>query len=142
MSEDDVVRQFLRLPELVKRNPALVRRGAFLSDVFLVGVGDRSVYVTVRQGEIGEVDAEPSLMRPWTFAIRANADAWSRFWEPVPAPGYNDLLAMARFGKARIEGELRPLMANLRYIKEVLEAPRHAPSEAAAPEEMKTEAGG
>ena len=46
------------------------------------------------------------------------------FWATVPAPGYHDLFAMAKFGHARIEGDLRPLLANLRYIKEVLEAPR------------------
>lgn len=132
MSKDDVVRQFLRLPDLVNPNAPLVRRGRFLSGVFLIGVGDRAVYVTVREGAIDAVDAEPALMRSWIFAIRAEADAWSRFWEPVPAPGYNDLLAMTRFGAARIEGELQPLMANLRYVKEVLEAPRHAPAEAGA----------
>ena len=31
---------------------------------------------------------------------------------------------MAKLGHARIEGDLLPLMANLRYIKDVLEAPR------------------
>lgn len=132
MSEDEVVRQFLRLPDLVNPNASLVRRGRFLSGVFLIGVGDRSITVTVREGAIEAVDAEPALMRSWIFAIRAEADAWSRFWEPVPAPGYNDVLAMTRFGTARIEGELQPLMANLRYVKEVLEAPRHAPAEAGA----------
>jgi hypothetical protein len=42
----------------------------------------------------------------------------------VPRPGYHDLFALTRFGRARIEGDLQPLMANLRYIKEVLEVPR------------------
>jgi hypothetical protein len=31
---------------------------------------------------------------------------------------------MAKAGHARIEGDLLPLMANLRYVKDVLEAPR------------------
>ena len=42
----------------------------------------------------------------------------------MPRPGYHDLFALTRFGHARIEGDLHPLMANLRYIKEVLESPR------------------
>ena len=59
-------------------------------------------------------------------AVRADADAWTRFWQPLPEPGFHDLLAMSRFGRAVIEGDLQPFMANLRYFKEVLEAPRRA----------------
>ena len=70
------------------------------------------------------VNGNAALMRSWCFATRASAEAWSRFWEPVPRPGYHDLLAMTRFGTARFEGDLQPLMANLRYVKEGLEAPR------------------
>ena len=58
--------------------------------------------------------------------LRADADAWTRFWQPLPEPGFHDLLAMSRFGRAVIEGDLQPFMANLRYFKEVLEAPRRA----------------
>jgi hypothetical protein len=63
-------------------------------------------------------------MRSWTFALRASEEAWRRFWEPVPAPGYHDLFAMKKLGVARIEGDLIPLMANLRYVKDVVAAPR------------------
>jgi hypothetical protein len=63
-------------------------------------------------------------MRPWTFAIRASTEAWRRFWEPVPAPGYHDLFAMKKLGVASVEGDLIPLMANLRYVKDVIAIPR------------------
>jgi len=65
-------------------------------------------------------------MRSWTFALRASPETWQRFWEPTPAPGYHDLFAMKRLGVARIEGDLVPLMANLRYVKDVVAAPRRA----------------
>ena len=126
MTDDDVAATLERLPALVNDNGPLVRRGRFLSTVFRVGAGDLPVHITVRDGRIEEVAPGPSLMRSWRFAIHADADSWGRFWEPVPPPGYHDLLAMTRFGTARLDGDLQPLMANLRYIKEVLEAPRHA----------------
>jgi pimeloyl-ACP methyl ester carboxylesterase len=112
------------LAELVNTDAALVRRGRFLSTPFLVEVGDTPWLVTVVEGRVERVERGPFLLRSWTFAIRASSDAWQRFWEPVPAPGYHDIFAMARFGRARIEGELHPLMANLEYVKRVLAAPR------------------
>ena len=113
-----------RLSELVNVDEALVRRGRFLTCDFLVEVGETPYRVSVECGRIASVVRGPVLMRPWRFAIRATEDAWREFWQPVPRPGYHDLFALTRFGRARIEGDLQPLMANLRYIKDVLEAPR------------------
>jgi hypothetical protein len=113
-----------RIPGLVNGDEALVRRGRFLTCDFLVEVGDVAYHVSVKQGRIASVTRGPVPARPWRFAIRAGAEAWREFWQPVPRPGYHDLFALTRFGHARIEGDLLPLMANLRYVKEVLETPR------------------
>jgi pimeloyl-ACP methyl ester carboxylesterase len=115
------------LADLVNGDAALVRRGRFLSTSFLVEVGETPWLVTVEGGRIARVERGPFLLRSWTFALRAPADAWERFWQPLPPPGYHDVLAMARFGVARIEGDLQPLMANLEYVKQVLAAPRRPP---------------
>ncbi len=121
---NDVSRTFSRLAEFVNHNPALVRRGRYFSDCFLIGVADTPIHVTAAKGSITEVKVGEVLMRSWRFSIRADAYIWRRFWEPIPAPGFNDLLALARFQRVKIEGDLQPLVANLRYIKEVLESPR------------------
>ncbi|MDO8477299.1 MAG: hypothetical protein Q7W02_14105 [Candidatus Rokubacteria bacterium] len=113
-----------RLFELVNADAALVRRGRFLTTDFLVEVGDEPFHISVQDGRIASVTRGPAAARPWRFAIRASAEAWREFWQPVPRPGYHDLFALTRFGHARIEGDLLPLMANLRYVKEVLETPR------------------
>jgi hypothetical protein len=118
------------LPALVDADPGLVRRGRFLSVTFLLGVGDTSYLVRVAEGRIARVERGPFLLRPWSFAIHASAEAWRQFWAPVPAPGYHDLFAMTRIGAARIEGELYPLMAHLRYVKDVLALPRRPTGEA------------
>ena len=126
MTDEEAAAVFQRLPALVNGDIPLVRRGRHLSTTFLIGAGDVPVLATVREGAITDVTVSPPPMRSWRFAIRAGADAWRRFWQAEPEPGYHDLLAMTRFGTARIEGDLQPLMANLRYVKEVLEAPRRA----------------
>jgi hypothetical protein len=113
-----------RIFDLVNADAALVRRGRFLTTDFLVEVGDEPFHVSVKDGRITSVTRGPAPARPWRFAIRASAEAWREFWQPVPRAGYHDLFALTRFGRARIEGDLQPLMANLRYIKEVLETPR------------------
>lgn len=113
-----------KLPELVNGDERLVWRGRFLTVDFLVQVGGASYIVSVRSGRITSVDRGPFYMRPWRFAVRAPVEAWEKLWEPVPRPGYTDILGVMKRGEARIEGDLQPLIANLRYIKEILVTPR------------------
>ena len=113
-----------RLFDLVNADEALVRRGRYFTCDFLVEVGDAAYHVAVERGRIASITRGPGLMRAWRFAIRAPEDAWREFWQPVPRAGFHDLFALTRFGRARIEGDLHPLMANLRYVKEALEKPR------------------
>jgi hypothetical protein len=115
-----------RLPDLVNADAGLVRRGQHFSTTFLVAVDDAEYLVHVGAGRLESVERGPFLLRSWSFAVRAPADAWARFWQPVPEPGYHDLFAMKKLGVARLEGDLWPLMAHLRYVKDVLAAPRRA----------------
>ena len=112
------------LPELVNSDAALVRRGRFLSTSFLVGVGTDSWLVRVQEGRIAGVARAPTVMPNFSFALRAPADAWARFWAPVPEPGWQDLFALQRHKALVMEGDLQPLMANLLYVKDVLASPR------------------
>ena len=121
------------LADRVNGDGALVRRGRYLSTRFLVGIGDVEWLVTVHEGRIERVERGPFLMRDWVFAVRGSGDAWRRHWAPEPATGYHDLLAMAKHGHVKIEGDLQPLMANLRWVKDVLALPRPAAPERPAP---------
>jgi len=115
-----------RLLDLVNADAGLVRRGQWLTTTFLLAVGDAEYLIHVAEGRLAAVERGPFLLRSWSFAVRAPADAWARFWQPLPEPGYHDLFAMKKLGVAHVEGDLWPLMAHLRYVKDVLAAPRHA----------------
>jgi hypothetical protein len=114
------------LAELVNADAPLVRRGRYLSTTFLVETGATAWLISVHEGRVTRVERGPFLMRAWSFAVRASEDAWRRFWAPMPAAGWHDLFAMTKGGQATVEGDLRPLMANLRYVKDVLAKPRRS----------------
>ena len=113
-----------RLPDLVNQDTALVRRGRWLSNVFLVEAGTTQFLVQVDKGRLLSVEHGPFVMPSWSFAIRASESVWQRFWQPLPAPGDNDIFALRKTGEMSVEGNLQPFMANLIYIKQVLAMPR------------------
>jgi hypothetical protein len=52
-----------RLPDLVNGDDAVVRRGRFLTTVFLLGIDDVEYLVTVVEGRIARFERGPFLMR-------------------------------------------------------------------------------
>ena len=114
----------IRLPALVNQDTALIRRGRWLSNVFLVEAGTTQFLVHVDKGRLLKVEHGPFVMPSWSFAVRASESVWQRFWQPLPAPGDNDIFALRKTGEMSVEGNLQPFMANLIYIKQVLAMPR------------------
>lgn len=122
--EADVTQSFVRIPQLLGREAALVTRGRFLDVDCLLGSTEKSFHVSIRAGRIVEMTDAPILMRSWRFAYRATPVAWTAFWEPVPKAGWHDLLALTKRGEAALEGDIQPFMTNLQYFKDLLALPR------------------
>jgi hypothetical protein len=129
-SEAAAVAAFRRLPDLVNGDCWLVHRGRTLTTECLIGIGAVSFDVSIASGRIAACEIGPRLMRCWSFAVRGTLPAWVGLWRRVPEPGWHDLFALTKRGEAVIEGDLRPLMAHLQYIKDVLAAPRRIFAEA------------
>ncbi len=125
LADAALVERFALIPAQVNADPGLVRRGRFLTAEILVGLGAAPVHLSVAAGQITGLEFRPGLMRSWRFAIRGTNAAWSRFWRPVPPPGWHDLFALSKRGELTMEGDLQPFVANLQYIKDVLATPRH-----------------
>ena len=113
------------LPELVNADPAIVRWGRRMHETFMVEVGSDQYLFKVDEGKLA-VEKGPFVQRTWRFAIRAKKEAWEKFWQNPPAPGWHDLFGLLRRGEVAFEGDQRVLMAYLQYVKLVLAAPRKA----------------
>ena len=113
-----------RIPDLVNADANLVRRGRYVDTTFLLEIGEAAYLVRIAQGRVAAVSKGPFVTPNFSFALRAPREAWEKFWQPVPPPGFNDLFALVRRRLMRMEGDLHPLMANLLYFKDVLAAPR------------------
>jgi hypothetical protein len=119
------IKAFADIPAYLERTPALIARGRFLDCECLIGPVDHPFHATIRAGRIVDLTPAPVLMRSWRFSYRATPVAWTEYWQPVPKPGWHDLLALTKRGEAVLEGDLHPFIANLQYFKDVLALPRH-----------------
>lgn len=109
-----------RLRELVNSDEWLTYRGRYLDTTLLLEVGADDYLIRIHNGEIESVSRGPFVMPRWTFALKASEQAWEKFWQPRPEPGYHDVLAMVKFKTLELEGDQHPFMSNLLYFKDVL----------------------
>ena len=123
------VSAFERLPELVDKDPNLLRRGRYLTIEFMVEIGSVPFYLSIANGRLVAFERGPKIMRPWAFAVRGGEEAWNHFWQPMPEPGYHDIFALIKRQGARVEGDIRAFMAHLQYFKDLLAAPRRLSKE-------------
>ena len=119
-----VIEAFSKIPAWLERNEALVARGRFLDCDCLLGSVEQPFHVAIRAGRIVDLTPAPVLMRSWRFSYRATSLAWAQLWQPMPRPGWHDLLALTKRGEAVLEGDIHPFMANLQYFKDMLALPR------------------
>jgi len=106
-----------RLKERAAGDALLARFGRDLTCTLLVGDGEVDWLIEIERGAVTRVAKGPHVMPRTDLVLRAESDAWARFLEPVPPPGYHDLFALRRYRRLRIEGDIRLMTAYLFYIK-------------------------
>jgi hypothetical protein len=119
--------RFAKLPDLLSDDADLLRRGRWLAVDCRIDIGGEPFHLTIAQGALAAFDRGPTLMRSTTFTVRGTDEAWRHHWKKMPEPGWHDLFALTKRGAASFEGDLRPLLQNLQYFKDLLALPRHLP---------------
>ena len=116
--------RFARLPDLLAGDSDILRRGRWLTVDCRVDIGSEPFFLSIREGALSGFERGARLMRSTAFALRASDEAWTRYWKPLPDPGWHDLFALTKRGAASIDGDMRPFLQNLQYFKDLLALPR------------------
>ena len=116
--------RFAALPALLAADDDLRRRGRWLGTDCRIDIGGEPFFLVIRDGALVALDRGTKLMRSSVFAFRATDEAWTQYWKSIPEPGWHDLFALTKRGAASMDGDLRPLLQNLQYFKDLLALPR------------------
>ena len=119
-----MIDRMTRIQADLDRAPHLHRLGALFSETVLIKVDGEEFYLVFDKGRIARVVEGPSKKTPYRFGFITDAAALEEFWTPTPTPGFHDIFAMVKIGRAEIVGDMLLLVKNLRFFKEVLALPR------------------
>jgi hypothetical protein len=108
--------------EASNTDPEIQAHGKYFTCSYLLDATDRSYAVEVQSGRVTNVTVDPGpLDVAYDFAIRAGAETWRGFGEPVPAPMFHGIWAATFRRDMRLEGKVLVLMQNLRCITRQIE---------------------
>ena len=108
--------------EASNTDPEIQAHGKYFTCSYLLDAIERSYVVEVQSGRVTNVAVDPGpLDVAYDFAIRASAETWRGFGEPVPAPMFHGIWAATFQRDMRLEGKVLVLMQNLRCITRQIE---------------------
>jgi len=95
--------------------------GKYYSCSFLLDMEEREFLIRMHAGKVEEIIPDPEPLEHYQFAIRASGDTWRKFSQETPPPMFHGIWAASFQEDMRLEGDLLPLMQNLRCLTRQLE---------------------
>ena len=81
---------------------------------FMFDMEKAKVILEMHDGKVKNINTSPSPLDPYDFALRASANTWREFGQPMPKPMYHGIWSASFLKDLKIEGNHLILMKNLR----------------------------
>tara|TARA_B100001123_G_scaffold304933_1_gene340624 strand:+ start:73 stop:462 length:390 start_codon:yes stop_codon:yes gene_type:complete len=81
---------------------------------FMFDMEKAKVIIEMHDGKVKNINTNPSPLDPYDFALRASANTWREFGQPMPKPMYHGIWSASFLKDLKIEGNHLILMKNLR----------------------------
>ena len=81
---------------------------------FMFDMENAKVIIEMHDCKLKNINTSPSPLDPYDFALRASAQTWREFGQPMPKPMYHGIWSASFLKDLKIEGNHLILMKNLR----------------------------
>ncbi len=109
------------LKNKVNKNTNLIKRGRWINLSFVFGVNDKEFIFNIVDGKINSISQKKVDTEFGIFKISSTLENWEKHWLKIPPRDFHDLFAML---SKKLDGDLKPLMQNLQYFKDLIASNR------------------
>ncbi|HWA45078.1 MAG TPA: hypothetical protein VHA10_17795 [Hypericibacter adhaerens] len=99
---------------LTDNDPTIQAMGKYYTCTFMYDMGERKVIVEMHDGKVKNINTNPQPLDAYDFALRASAQTWREFGQPMPKPMFHGIWSASFREDLKLEGNLLVLMQNLR----------------------------
>ena len=108
----------------VNNNTILIERGKWINLTFVLGVDEKEFIVKIIDGKINSIYQKKVDTEFGIFKISSSLKNWQNHWLKIPPRDFHDLFAMLSKKLVKLDGDLKPLMQNLQYFKDLIASNR------------------
>lgn len=110
----DVKSWATKFKNLTDNDETIQCMGKYYTCTFMFDMEDRKIIVEMHDGKVKNINTDPAPLDAYDFALRASAQTWREFGQPVPKPMFHGIWSASFREDLRLEGDLLSLMKNLR----------------------------
>ena len=96
------------------KNKTIAAMARYFTCTYMLDMGQEKVIVEMIDGKVYRINVSPGSMDAYDFALRASAQTWREFAQPIPKPMYHGIWSASFRKDLKIEGNTLVLLQNLR----------------------------
>ena len=100
--------------DLTNSDDTIAAMAKYYTCTFMFDMEKAKVIIEMHDGKVKKINTNPSPLDPYDFALRASANTWKEFGQPIPKPMYHGIWSASFLKDLKIEGNHLVLMKNLR----------------------------
>ena len=100
--------------DLTNSDKTIAAMSKYYSFSFMFYMEKAKVIIEMHDCKVKHINTNPGPLDPYDFALRASANTWKEFSQPIPKPMYHGIYAASFRRDLLIEGNHLVLMQNIR----------------------------
>ena len=100
--------------DLTNSDETIGAMAKYYSCSFMFDMEKAKVIIEMHDGKVKNINTNPGPLDAYDFALRASANTWKEFSQPMPKPMYHGIWSASFRKDLKIEGNHLVLMKNLR----------------------------
>ena len=100
--------------DLTNSDETIAAMAKYYSCSFMFDMEKAKVIIEMHDGKVKNINTNPGKLDAYDFALRASANTWKEFSQPMPKPMYHGIWSASFRKDLKIEGNHLILMQNLR----------------------------
>ena len=112
------------LKNKVNKNTNLIKRGKWINLSFIFGVNEKEFIFKIVDGKINSISQKKVDTEFGIFKISSSLENWEKLWLKIPPRDFHDLFSILSKNIITLDGDLKPLMQNLQYFKDLIASNR------------------
>ena len=100
--------------DLTNGDETIKAMAKYYTCTFMFDMEKAKVIIEMHDVKVKNINTSPSPLDPYDFALRASANTWKEFGQPIPKPMYHGIWSASFLKDLKIEGNHLILMKNLR----------------------------